>query len=60
MQHARQTIEQAWEERAGLNAASAPDALRDAIEQAISGLDAGRLRVAEKSNGEWITHQWLK
>ncbi len=60
MQDARQTIERAWEERAGLNAANAPAALRDAVERVIAGLDAGRLRVAEKSNGAWITHQWLK
>ena len=60
MNHARQIIDQAWEERGGLNAANAPKSLRDAVEHAIAGLDAGRLRVAEKTNGEWITHQWLK
>jgi 2,3,4,5-tetrahydropyridine-2-carboxylate N-succinyltransferase len=26
----------------------------------VAGLDAGRLRVAEKIGGEWITHQWIK
>ena len=26
----------------------------------LAELDAGRLRVAEKRGGEWITHQWLK
>jgi 2,3,4,5-tetrahydropyridine-2,6-dicarboxylate N-succinyltransferase len=30
------------------------------VEAVISDLDAGRLRVAEKSGGAWITHQWLK
>jgi 2,3,4,5-tetrahydropyridine-2-carboxylate N-succinyltransferase len=34
--------------------------LREAVEAAIVELDAGRLRVAEKSNGAWVTHQWLK
>ena len=34
--------------------------LRDAVAQVIDELDAGRLRVAEKSGGEWITHQWIK
>jgi 2,3,4,5-tetrahydropyridine-2-carboxylate N-succinyltransferase len=50
-------IEQAWESRANLQATGQ---LRDAVEEAIAGLDSGRLRVAEKVNGEWITHQWLK
>ena len=26
----------------------------------IEHLDAGKLRVAEKINGEWVVHQWLK
>jgi 2,3,4,5-tetrahydropyridine-2-carboxylate N-succinyltransferase len=26
----------------------------------IGDLDAGRLRVAEKIDGEWFTHQWIK
>ena len=53
-------IEQAWEERANLNPGNAPRALRQAVEEALAGLDAGRLRVAEKSGTEWVTHQWLK
>jgi 2,3,4,5-tetrahydropyridine-2-carboxylate N-succinyltransferase len=57
---AKDTIEAAWEGRAALNAANAPRGLRDAVEEAIAGLDSGRLRVAEKLAGQWITHQWLK
>ena len=53
-------IEEAWENRASLNPASAPRALREAVDEVIAGLDAGRLRVAEKRGGEWITHQWIK
>ena len=53
-------IEKAWEERASLNPGNAPRALREAVEEVIAGLDAGRLRVAEKSGGEWVTHQWIK
>lgn len=60
MQDAPKIIDQAWEQRAGLSAANAPASLRDAVEYAIAGLDAGRLRVAEKSGGAWITHQWIK
>ena len=57
---ARETIEAAWDARATLTPANAPRELRAAVEQAIAGLDAGRLRVAEKAGGQWITHQWLK
>ena len=57
---AKKTIDEAWEGRASLSPAGAPRALRDAVEEVIAGLDSGRLRVAEKSGGEWITHQWIK
>jgi 2,3,4,5-tetrahydropyridine-2-carboxylate N-succinyltransferase len=50
-------IEEAWESRAALKPTKA---LRGAVEEAIAGLDSGKLRVAEKRNGEWVTHQWLK
>ena len=54
---ARKIIEDAWESRATLKPTKG---LRDAVKEAIAGLDSGKLRVAEKSNGEWVTHQWLK
>jgi len=60
MDNARQIIEQAWEDRAQLNPANAPRPLRDAVEEVIAGLDAGRLRVCEKAAGAWVTHQWIK
>jgi 2,3,4,5-tetrahydropyridine-2-carboxylate N-succinyltransferase len=56
----KDTIEKAWEERNALNPANAPRALRQAVEEVIAGLDCGKLRVAEKSGGQWITHQWIK
>ena len=57
---ARKTIEEAWENRASYNPANAPRAVREAVEHVIAGLDAGKLRVAEKTGGQWITHQWIK
>jgi 2,3,4,5-tetrahydropyridine-2-carboxylate N-succinyltransferase len=60
MEATRNTIEDAWEDRASLSPAAAPEALRNAVEQVIAGLDSGKLRVAEKSGGTWITHQWIK
>ena len=57
---AQKTIEEAWEGRASLSPASAPRALRDAVEEVIAGLDAGKLRCAEKTSGKWVTNQWVK
>ena len=53
-------VDQAWEERAALSPRKAGAALKRAIAQTLDGLDAGRLRVAEKVRGEWVTHQWIK
>jgi 2,3,4,5-tetrahydropyridine-2-carboxylate N-succinyltransferase len=54
------TIDQAWEDRANLSPKSAPTEVRDAVEHVIADLNKGRLRVAEKLNGQWQTHQWIK
>jgi len=54
-----QTIDAAWEAREGVGAAT-KGAVRDAVEAALEGLDAGRFRVAEKVSGRWQVHQWLK
>ncbi len=54
------TIDQAWEARDGLGF-STTGAVREAVEEAIAGLDAGTYRVAEKqADGNWHVHQWLK
>ena len=53
-------IDAAFERRAELNAANAPADVKDAVAKVLAELDAGRLRVAEKKDGEWVTHQWLK
>ncbi len=60
MTELEQTIHAAWETRAALSPPSAPAAVREAIGRVIGELDAGRLRVAEKIDGAWSTHQWLK
>ena len=53
-------IEQAFEDRANYSAADCPTEIRQAVEEALTGLDNGTLRVAEKIDGEWVVHQWLK
>jgi 2,3,4,5-tetrahydropyridine-2-carboxylate N-succinyltransferase len=55
----QQAVEAAWETRDRLSPVSrGPE--REAVEAALEGLDSGRLRVAEKTGGEWQVHQWLK
>jgi 2,3,4,5-tetrahydropyridine-2,6-dicarboxylate N-succinyltransferase len=60
MNDLQRTIDAAWETRATLTPATASAALRDAVDRVIEELDAGRVRVAEKLNGEWIVRQWVK
>jgi 2,3,4,5-tetrahydropyridine-2-carboxylate N-succinyltransferase len=60
MQEFQQIIEEAWEDRASLQPGTAPAKVGEAVGQVLAGLDAGTLRVAEKTGDEWITHQWIK
>jgi len=53
-------IEQAFEHRASISPASPDPKVKDAVEQAIGLLDRGKLRVAEKLEGRWVTHEWVK
>ena len=55
----QEMIDTAWETRDKLSPNSrGPE--RQAVEAALEGLDSGKLRVAEKVDGEWRVHQWLK
>jgi 2,3,4,5-tetrahydropyridine-2-carboxylate N-succinyltransferase len=47
-----------WDVRDRLTPASMPE--RDLVFGVMDELDAGRFRVAEKIDGAWTTHQWLK
>ncbi|MCC8364761.1 2,3,4,5-tetrahydropyridine-2,6-dicarboxylate N-succinyltransferase [Xenorhabdus sp. PB61.4] len=53
-------IESAFENRTNITPTTVDETTRDAINQVIQMLDSGKLRVAEKIAGEWVTHQWLK
>jgi 2,3,4,5-tetrahydropyridine-2,6-dicarboxylate N-succinyltransferase len=52
-------VEAAWEKRGEIDSATKGE-IRDAVEAALDRLDDGKLRVAEKRDGKWLTHQWLK
>ena len=53
-------INNAFEQRADITPANVSSEIRDAVAEAIQRLDSGTARVAEKINGDWVTHQWLK
>ena len=56
----RTLIDQAWDNRASLGITSATPELRQAVEHVLAELNVGRLRVAQKVDGTWVTNQWLK
>ncbi|WP_392551777.1 2,3,4,5-tetrahydropyridine-2,6-dicarboxylate N-succinyltransferase [Orbus wheelerorum] len=60
MQQLQTIIEAAFERRAEITPTNVDTVTRDAINQSINLLDCGKMRVAEKINGDWVTHQWLK
>jgi 2,3,4,5-tetrahydropyridine-2-carboxylate N-succinyltransferase len=52
-------IDQAWEDRDSLGTDTKGE-VRQAVDAAIAALDSGDARIAEKTGGEWVIHQWLK
>ena len=60
MQDIKQTIEEAFEQRAEITPRSASTLVVEAVDEVLELLDLGELRVAEKVDGSWIVHEWLK
>ena len=60
MSDIQQIIEEAFERRAEINPGNAEAQVRDAVHEALSQLDSGERRVAEKVDGDWVVNQWLK
>jgi 2,3,4,5-tetrahydropyridine-2,6-dicarboxylate N-succinyltransferase len=56
----RALVEDAFERRADITPANARRELIDTLDRVIEELGSGRIRVAEKQDGAWITHQWVK
>src|SRR4051812_6593877 len=52
-------IDAAWDDRANVSTTT-PGPVREAVEEALSLLDSGKARVAEKARAEWRVNQWLK
>jgi 2,3,4,5-tetrahydropyridine-2-carboxylate N-succinyltransferase len=55
----RSTIERAWGERDAVGPETKGE-VRQAVDAALAALDSGEARIAEKENGGWVVHQWLK
>ena len=53
------TIDAAFDNRAEVNPGTT-GAVREAVTEALALLDSGKARVAEKQDGAWQVHQWLK
>ena len=56
----QEIIDHAWEQRGQLSPSTATPALHAAVEAVLEQLDSGQMRVAEKVDGTWIVHQWIK
>ncbi len=56
----QQLVDLAWESRLSWNAENIGANMREAIMAVVAGLNDGSLRVAEKIDGSWVTHQWIK
>ena len=59
MSNLEKIINEAWNKKEQINQNSNKE-LITTIDQIIEDLDKGKVRVAEKINGEWVTHQYIK
>ena len=53
-------IDGAFERRGEISPTTAGAELLQALDRVFEELSSGRIRVAEKGDGGWITHQWIK
>ena len=52
-------INSAWENKEQINNKS-DNSIINAIKETINLVDAGKIRIAEKKNNQWVVHQWIK
>ena len=60
MEQLQHIINTAFERRAEISPRTIDSQLKETVTSVIEQLDQGKLRVAEKINGDWVTHQWIK
>ncbi len=54
------TINAAFDERTTISPGNCPAEILAAINETIAALNDGKVRVAEKSNGNWQVNEWVK
>jgi 2,3,4,5-tetrahydropyridine-2-carboxylate N-succinyltransferase len=59
-QNLQSLIETAFEDRANISPSTVSSDVKKAVLDSLAALNDGSARVAEKINGEWVVHQWLK
>ena len=59
MNDIKKIIDEAWQNKDQIDKDSSKQII-DSINQIIEDLDKGEIRVAEKINDEWLTHQYIK
>jgi len=60
MDQLRTVVEDAFERRAQITPENVPHELSVALDDCLELLDAGRARVAERRDGQWVVNEWLK
>jgi 2,3,4,5-tetrahydropyridine-2,6-dicarboxylate N-succinyltransferase len=60
MNQLQEIIESAFDNRTKITAENVDNSVRNAINTVIDLLDQGQVRIAEKDDGQWRVHQWLK
>ncbi len=55
----QELINTAWDNRSNVSSGDRTD-LRVAVTQLLGELDQGKRRVAEKLDGKWVVHEWVK
>ena len=60
MDDLQKIIDEAFERRADITPRTVETHVKEAVLTVIDMIDCGKVRVAEKINDEWVTHQWLK
>ena len=58
--HAKDVIEDAFENRADITPSNTDPEVRKAVEDTLNQVDSGTIRVAEKQGGDWVTNEWIK
>lgn len=56
----RETIETAFEKRSEINPNNVTSELKQSINFTLELLNDGKLRIAEKKDGNWVVNEWLK